>query len=571
MYRTYKCGELRREDAGKTVKLAGWIDTVRDHGGVTFVDLRDQTGIIQVVIGEETSENLPPRESVIAVEGRVVPRSQEAVNKKLETGEIEVKADGIEILSKCVNVLPFEIAESHNTKEDLRLKYRFLDLRNPSVRKNIELRAEVISFLRFQMKELGFTEVQTPILTASSPEGARDYLVPSRKFKGKFYALPQAPQQFKQLLIAGGIDKYFQIAPCFRDEDARADRSPGEFYQLDFEMAFATQEDVFLVTEQVLYNTFKKFTCKKINKPPFSRIPYEESMLKYGTDKPDLRNPLVIHDLTELFKDSDFTAFKGKPVRSIKVNSKDINRTFLDKMTEFAASIGMKGLGYITRNENEFKGPITKFLSSENLENLDLKKGDVLFFISDHPKIVNKFAGQIRAELANRLKLIDENRFEMCFIVDFPMYEKNEETGLIDFTHNPFSMPQGELDALLNKNPLEIKAYQYDIVCNGIELSSGAVRNHRPDIMEKAFEIAGYTKEDLTSKFSALFNAFRYGVPPHAGAAPGIDRMIMLLTDCENVREVIAFPMNSNAQDILLNAPSEVTEKQLREVHIKLR
>jgi len=572
MYRTHKCGELTKKDNGATVSVAGWIDTIRDHGGITFVDLRDSTGIIQIVIDEEKAKNLPPRESVISVNGKIVLRAKEAINKKIPTGEIELKAAGFEVLSKALNVLPFDVAESKSTREELRLKYRFLDLRNPEVRKNIDLRMELISFLRQKMNGLGFMEIQTPILTASSPEGARDYLVPSRKHKGKFYALPQAPQQFKQLLMVSGFDRYFQIAPCFRDEDARADRTPGEFYQLDFEMAFATQEDVFNVVEQVLYKTFTKFSAKKVSKPPFARIKYDVAMLKYGSDKPDLRNPLVIKDLTAFFAHVDFAAFKGKQVRGIVVNSPDVGRSFLDKMGEFAASIGMKGLGYITvSDEMELKGPIVKFLPDAKQKELGLKKGDTILFISDHPKTVNKFAGQIRTELGKRLNLIDTSRFDMCFIVDFPMYEENEETGKIDFTHNPFSMPQGGMESLTAKNPLDIKAYQYDIVCNGIELSSGAVRNHRPDIMEKAFEIAGYKKEDLIKQFSALYNAFHYGAPPHAGMAPGIDRMVMLLTEQENVREVIAFPLNSNSQDFLLNAPSEVTEEQLREIHIKIR
>jgi len=572
MYRTNKCGEISKKHIGKQIRTAGWIDTIRDHGGIMFVDLRDDTGILQVVIDEKAASNLPPRESVISVEGKIVARAPEAVNKKIATGEVELKSTSFDVLSRAHNTLPFEISDSHNTREDLRLKYRFLDLRNPEVRKNIVLRMELIAFLRKSMTDLGFMEIQTPILTASSPEGARDYLVPSRKHKGKFYALPQAPQQFKQLLMVSGFDKYFQIAPCFRDEDARADRTPGDFYQLDFEMAFATQDDVFNVIEKIMYESFKKFSNKKVSKPPFARIPYDESMLKYGSDKPDLRNPLVIHDLTAFFGDVDFAPFKNKPVRGITINSKDAGRSFLDKMGEFALGIGMKGLGYITVSpEGELKGPIVKFLSESKQKQLALKPNDTIFFISDTTQSVNKFAGQIRTELGNRLNLIDKNKFELCFIVDFPMYEINEETGKIDFTHNPFSMPQGGLDALNTQDPLTIKAYQYDIVCNGIELSSGAVRNHRPDIMEKAFQIAGYSKTDLEKKFAALYNAFQYGAPPHAGMAPGIDRIVMLLTDQENVREVIAFPLSSTGHDPLLNAPSIVTEEQLREIHVKIR
>ncbi len=439
----------------------------------------------------------------------------------------------------------------------------------------IVLRSKVISFLRKKMEELGFVEIQTPILTCSSPEGARDYLVPSRKHKGKFYALPQAPQQFKQLLMASGFDKYFQIAPCFRDEDARADRSPGEFYQLDFEMAFAEQEDVLKVAETVLYETFTAFSDFPVSKPPFKRIPYAEAMLTYGTDKPDLRNPLIIKDLTDLFADVDFPAFKGRPVRGIKADCTGKSRSFFENMLKFALSIGMKGLGYLTLAGDTFKGPIDKFLTPEKKAELirivDLKDGETVFFICDSLPIVNTYAGQIRTELCNQLGLLDKDRFEMCFITDFPMYEINEETGKIDFTHNPFSMPQGGLEALNNQDPLTILAYQYDIVCNGVELSSGAVRNHHPEIMQKAFEIAGYSHEELKAKFGALYTAFTYGAPPHAGMAPGVDRMIMLLAGKNNIRDVIAFPLNSNAQDLLLGAPNEVTEKQLREVHIKLR
>lgn len=576
-YRTHNCNELTLNDLGKQVSLAGWVDTIRDHGGVAFIDLRDEHGVTQVVVNDGDLINHLKKESVISVEGTVVKRDEETINTKLATGELEVKVDNLTVLGACTENLPFEISESKDTREDVRLTYRFLDLRNKKVHDNIIFRSKVIAFLRQKMTELGFTEITTPILTCSSPEGARDYIVPSRKHEGKFYALPQAPQQFKQLLMVSGFDKYFQIAPCFRDEDARADRSPGEFYQLDFEMAFATQEDVFAVTESVLYDVFTKFgDGKKVSPAPFVRIPYEEAMLKYGTDKPDLRNPLIIHDLTEFFSRVEFKAFKGRPTRGIVVSdcAKQSNGWF-EKLTGYALDIGMKGLGYITVLEDgSYKGPIDKFFTDEQREELremlSLKADDTLFFICDTPKRVNDFAGQIRTEIAKRLDLIDKDRFELCYITDFPMFEKDEEGKLI-FTHNPFSMPQGEMDALLNQDPLEIKAYQYDIVCNGVELSSGAVRNHRPDVMVKAFEMAGYSEEDVKEKFGALFKAFHYGAPPHAGMAPGVDRMIMLLKDEENIREVIAFPMNSNAQDLLLGAPNTVTELQLRETHIKLR
>jgi len=577
LYRTHNCGELRKDNVGQTIKLAGWIDTVRDHGGVIFVDLRDHFGTTQLVMHNESLMDGLGKECVISVEGVLEARASEAVNPKLSTGEVELKVDSISVLSRAVNQLPFEISESAQTREDLRLKYRFLDLRNPEVHKNIVLRSEVAKFLRIKMENLGFLEMQTPILTSSSPEGARDYLVPSRKHHGMFYALPQAPQIFKQLLMTSGFDRYFQIAPCFRDEDARADRSPGEFYQLDFEMSFATQEDVFAVAEEVMYETFTKFSDKRVSPAPFRRIPYNESMLKYGSDKPDLRNPLLITDLADFFATVDFPLFKGKPVRGIAVpNCAAQSKSFFQKMEEFAKEIGMKGLGYISITEGmELKGPIVKFLTEDQqqelIKSLELKENDTLFFICDAPSAVAKFAGQIRNELGKRLDLIDTSSFELCFVTDYPMYGINEETGKIEFTHNPFSMPQGELEALETMDPLDIKAYQYDIVCNGIELSSGAVRNHRPDVMIKAFEIAGYTKADIEREFSALFNAFHYGAPPHAGMAPGFDRIVMLLAEEESIREVIAFPMNSNAQDVLLGAPSPVEEIQLREAHIKIR
>lgn len=576
-YRTHTCNELTLNDLGKTVSLAGWVDTIRDHGGVAFVDLRDQYGVTQVVMHDDALLKGLHKECVISITGEVVKRDAETVNPKLPTGELEVTVADVQILGACENALPFDVSESTDTREDVRLTYRFLDLRNKKMHDNILFRSKVVSFLRKKMEDLGFPEINTPILTCSSPEGARDYIIPSRKHEGKFYALPQAPQQFKQLLMVSGFDKYFQIAPCFRDEDARADRSPGEFYQLDFEMAFATQEDVFAVAEEVLYDTFKTFGGGKAVSPaPFRRIPFEEAMLKYGTDKPDLRNPLEITDLTDFFRDVEFKPFQGKPVRGIVApGCGKMSKSFFEKMLEYATSIGMKGLGYLTVLEDgSFKGPIAKFLSDEKkatlTADLALKTDDTLFFICDAPKVVNLLAGQIRTALGERMNIIDKDRFDMCFITDFPMYEKNDE-GKLDFTHNPFSMPQGEMDALLNQDPLTIKAYQYDIVCNGVELSSGAVRNHRPDVMVKAFELAGYSAEEVEKRFGALFRAFHYGAPPHAGMAPGVDRMIMLLKDEENIREVIAFPMNSNAQDMLLGAPNTVSEQQLREVHIKLR
>lgn len=576
-YRTVTCGELREENIGQEVRVAGWVENIRDHGGVMFLDIRDQYGVLQVVVHNDELLKGINKECTVTLSGKVVKRDEETINSKIATGYVEVHTDDITVLGKCKNALPFEVATSTNTSEEVRLKYRFLDLRNQKVQNNIMLRSQIITFLRAKMNEMGFNEIQTPILSTSSPEGARDYLIPSRKHKGKFYALPQAPQIFKQLLMVSGFDRYFQIAPCFRDEDARADRSPGEFYQLDFEMAFATQEDVFAVAEEVLYETFTKFTDKEVSKPPFVRIPYSESMLKYGTDKPDLRNPLVIVEISDMFEETDFKPFLKKTVRSINVpGAAKQSKSWFKKMEEFALSIGMKGLGYVkVRDDMTFDGPIDKFLKEGDREELikrnNSNAGDVIYFIADTEKDAPKLAGQIRTEVATRLDLIDKSKFEMCFIVDFPMYEHDETTGQVIFTHNPFSMPQGGMDSLLNKNPDDILAYQYDIVCNGVELSSGAVRNHDLDIMIKAFEIAGYTEDELKSKFSALYNAFQYGAPPHAGMAPGVDRMIMLITEEENIREVIAFPMNSNAQDLLLGSPGEVTEQQLREVHIKLR
>ncbi len=574
-YRTVTCGELREENIGQQVRVAGWVENIRDHGGVMFLDIRDEYGVLQVVVhNDELLKNIN-KECTVTLGGEVVKRDEDTINKKIATGFVEVHTEDIKVLGKCKNVLPFEVATSTNTGEDVRLKYRFLDLRNPKVHNNILLRSEIVSFLRSKMEGMGFREINTPILSTSSPEGARDYLIPSRKHKGKFYALPQAPQIFKQLLMVSGFDRYFQIAPCFRDEDARADRSPGEFYQLDYEMAFATQEDVFDVAEEVLYETFAKFSDKEVSKPPFRRIPFAEAMLKYGTDKPDLRNPLEIKEISDMFEETDFAPFRKKCVRSLNVpGAAAQSKKWFKRMEEFALSIGMKGLGYVKVNDDlTFDGPIDKFLKpgdrEELIERNGSKAGDVIYFIADSAAEAPKLAGQIRSEVAERLDLIDKSRFEMCFIVDFPMYERDD--GKVIFTHNPFSMPQGGLDALLSKDPEEILAYQYDIVCNGVELSSGAVRNHDIEIMKKAFEIAGYSEDELKAKFSALYKAFQYGAPPHAGMAPGVDRMIMLLTDEENIREVIAFPMNSNAQDVLLGSPGEVTEQQLREVHVKLR
>ena len=579
-YRTYNCNKIREENVGEEIKLAGWIETIRDLGGVIFIDLRDQYGITQVVAsGNQELIDFATRipiESTISVEGTVRLRDEETVNENIETGKVELLAKKITILGKRLKSLPFEINNSREVREDLRLQYRYLDLRSRKAVENLKLRAEVIQFLRNQMIERGFLEVQTPILTSSSPEGARDYLVPSRIYPGKFYALPQAPQQFKQLLMVSGIDKYFQIAPCFRDEDARADRSPGEFYQLDMEMAFATQEDVFKVMEEVLYNTFTKFSNKKVGEHPFPRIKYEDAMLKYGSDKPDLRNPLIIQDVTDIFEKVDLKVFNGKIVRIITVpGGAEQPRTFFEGMTDFAINeCKAKGLAWLKVNDDRtLQGPIAKFIDDEAREAMltrtNTNAGDAIFFIAEHKGIVEKLAGAIRQELGIRLDILEKDVFRFCWIVDFPMYE-TEDNGKIEFSHNPFSMPQGGMEALTTKDPLDIYAYQYDIVCNGIELSSGAVRNHDPEIMIKAFEIAGYDKTTIERKFSALFNAFHYGAPPHAGMAPGVDRMIMLLTEEESIREVIAFPMNSKAQDLLMGAPGNVTDKQLSEIHIKV-
>ena len=576
-YKTHTCNEISLEDVGKKVRIAGWVQTIRDFGGLVFLDIRDMYGITQVVTSGKPEDvdfaSHIPIESAVTVFGTVRKRDEETVNPKLKTGLVEIGIEEIKVLGKRTENLPFEVNTNQEIREDLRLQYRYLDLRNERLQNNLKLRAQVLQFLRNQMQEQGFLEVQTPILTSSSPEGARDYLVPSRLHPGKFYALPQAPQQFKQLLMVSGIDKYFQIAPCFRDEDARADRAPGEFYQLDMEMSFATQEDVFKVMEPVMYNTFKQFSNKKIAEYPFPRITYKEAMLKYGSDKPDLRNPLYIIDLSDFFKKCTFKPFIDRTVRAIKVKG-HLSKGFHEKMLAYAMSIGMGGLGYLEVQEDlSFKGPIDKFIPEDLkktlLEIADLEKEDTIFFIADNEARATELAGQIRTELGKRLNLIDEDVFKFCWIIDFPMFELDEHDKLA-FSHNPFSMPQGGLEALENQNPLEILAYQYDIVCNGIELSSGAVRNHDIQIMLKAFSMAGYTEEEVKTKFGALYTAFQFGAPPHAGIAPGIDRMLMLLSNSETIREVIAFPLNSKAQDLMMGAPGVVRRDQLRDVHIMI-
>lgn len=578
MYRTKTCGELNINNIKETVELAGWVQKIRDLGGMIFIDLRDEFGITQIVINDESLQIQAKElttESCIHIVGEVVERSSK--NPHMKTGEIEVVASKIEVLGKCKNILPFEINTEQEVREDLRLEYRFLDLRNEKLHNNILLRSKILKTLRDKMDELDFTEIQTPILANSSPEGARDYLVPSRLNPGEFYALPQAPQQFKQLLMVSGFNKYYQIAPCFRDEDPRADRAPGEFYQLDFEMSFATQEDVFKVIEEVVPYTFEKFTNWKVDKGPFIRIPYREAMEKYGIDKPDLRNPLIIQDVTKLFENSEFNAFKDKTIKAIIVpNGAEQGRKFFDKMGEFATTeeVGAKGLAWTKLdNEGNIQGGIAKFITEEIKEKLEkeygLEKNSSIFFIADEFSKAQKIAGLVRIELGKRLDLIEKEVYKFCFIVDFPMYELSDE-GTIDFSHNPFSMPQGGLEALENENPLDILAYQYDLVCNGYEMASGAVRNHNPEIMVKAFEIAGYSEEDVKNRFGALYNAFQYGTPPHAGAAPGVDRMVMLIADSQNIREIIAFPKNKKARDLLMRAPSKVSEQQLKDVHINI-
>lgn len=577
IYRDVTLQEISESDIGRELRVAGWVENIRDHGGVSFVDLRDMYGVLQVVMRDTSLLDGLTKEMSVSIAGLVEKRDEETYNPRIPTGTIELEAHQVEILGRVYRQLPFEIMTSKETREEVRLKYRYLDLRNQKVKDNMIFRSQVIAYLRQKMTELGFLEIQTPILCASSPEGARDYIVPSRKYKGKFYALPQAPQQFKQLLMVSGFDKYFQIAPCFRDEDARADRSPGEFYQLDFEMSFATQDDVFRVGEEVLSATFEKFAPEgfAVTKAPYPIISYKQAMLQFGTDKPDLRNPLRIIDLTEFFQGCSFKPFLGRTVRAIKVHA-EMSKGFHEKLLKFATDMGMGGLGYLEVDEDmSYKGPIDKFIPEEKKGELaalaDLTPEDTIFFIADREERAAYYAGQLRTELGQKLDILEKNAYRFCYVNDFPMFELDPDTKQIGFTHNPFSMPQGGLEALTTKDPLDVLAYQYDIVCNGVELSSGAVRNHDMEIMEKAFAIAGYDEETLKSKFGALYNAFQFGAPPHAGMAPGVDRMIMLLRGEENIREVIAFPMSGSAQDLMCGAPCEVTEQQLREVHIKIR
>ena len=578
-YRTHNCGELNIQNVGEEVRLSGWVAKIRDLGKMKFIDLRDEKGITQIIISDKEELNKAMEdvttECTLTVSGIVVERANK--NSKISTGEIEIEATSLKVLGKCKNVLPFEInSDKNETREDLRLEYRFLDLRNQKLHNNILKRAQILRTIREEMQKQDFTEIQTPILANSSPEGARDFLVPSRLHPGEFYALPQAPQQFKQLLMVSGFNKYYQIAPCFRDEDPRADRSPGEFYQLDLEMSFATQEDVFKVLEEVIPNVFKAHTEWKIDEAPFIRIPYKEAMEKYGSDKPDLRNPLIINNVTKVFENSEFNGFKDKDIKAIVVPNGAINsRKFFDNMGAYAVEeLGAKGLAWIKLDEQmEISGSIAKFITDEIKEKLlaetKAEPNSAIFFIADNGEKAQKIAGGIRIELGKQLDLLEKECYQFWWIVDFPMYELSDE-GTIDFCHNPFSMPQGGMEALEKEEPLNIYAYQYDLVCNGYEIASGAVRNHDPEIMVKAFEIAGYKREDVENRFGALFNAFMYGAPPHAGAAPGIDRIIMLLEQEDNIRNVIAFPKNKKARDLLMRAPSQVTEQQLKDVHIKL-
>ncbi len=577
IYRDVTLAQVTEGDIGRTVRIAGWVENIRDHGGVSFLDIRDMYAVMQVVIREGRLLEGIRKEQAVSIAGPIEKRDEETYNPKIPTGTIELEAKEIQVLGEVYVPLPFEVMTSREVREDVRLKYRYLDLRNQKVKDNLIFRSKVIAFLRQKMTEMGFLEIQTPILSASSPEGARDYIVPSRKYKGKFYALPQAPQQYKQLLMVSGFDKYFQIAPCFRDEDARADRSPGEFYQLDFEMSFATQEDVFRVGEEVLSATFAKFAPEgsQVTQAPYPIFSYRQAMLEFGTDKPDLRNPLRIIDLTDFFQKCTFRPFLGKTVRAIRVHA-EMSKGFHEKLLKFATGLGMGGLGYLeVMEDGSYKGPIDKFIPGDLKQEFGalagLEAGDTIFFMADKEERAACYAGMIRTELGEKLGLMEENAFRFCYVNDFPMFERDPQTKQIGFTHNPFSMPQGGLEALQAKDPLEILAYQYDIVCNGIELSSGAVRNHDLQVMVKAFEIAGYDEETLKRKFGALYQAFQFGAPPHAGMAPGIDRMLMLLRGEENIREVIAFPMNGNAQDLMCGAPGEATEQQLREVHIKIR
>ena len=573
IYRNVYCGKVDKSYVGKTIKLAGWVNSIRNLGGLLFITLRDETGIVQLISEEDKYSNIN-RESTVTVEGVVQNRTPDMINKNMATGEIEVKISSLEVLGECQNVLPFEIAKSKESTEDTRLKYRYLDLRNPEVHENILFRSKVIDFIRTTMKGMDFTEIQTPIITATSPEGARDFIVPSRKFKGKFYALPQAPQIFKQLLMVSGFNRYFQIAPCFRDEDPRSDRLYGEFYQLDFEMSFATEEDVYEVGQKVFYDVFSKFGNKEVSPIPFRRIAYNDAMMMYGSDKPDLRNPLIIEDITDILSKSEFEPFKDTTIRAIKVENVDKSNSWFKSMEEYVKSIGGV-LGYIKVNEDlTLKSTLDKFFNdeirNELKEKFNLKANDVLFIIANKDKCA-KLMGQLRIKLGNEFDLIDKSKYEFCIINDFPFYEYNEEEDTIEFSHNPFSMPQGGLEALNTKKPLEIKAYQYDFVCNGYEMASGGVRNHSTEILKKAFEIAGYNEEVVKSKFPSLYEAFKYGAPPHAGMAPGIDRILMLLKDEENIREMVAFPLGANGADAMMGCPGEVFEKQLRETHIKIR
>ena len=582
-YRSHRCDELGIDHVGQEVTLSGWINNHRDHGGVLFIDLRDNYGLTQLVSYPESGFKYEvahlQKENCIKVTGTVKKRDPDTVNAKISTGEVEVEIITYEILGSC-DPLPFQVFPEDREPEDLRLTYRYLDLRRGTIHKHILMRSRVIASVRRRMEAMGFTEFQTPILTASSPEGARDYLVPSRLHPGKFYALPQAPQQYKQLLMVAGFDRYFQIAPCFRDEDARANRSPGEFYQIDMEMSFVEQEDVFRVIEDLMSGIFKEFSSWKISDTPFERIPFAEAMLKYGSDKPDLRNPIVIQDVTGAFRNSDFKAFAGAiksgavvralPVKGIAGQS----RSFFDKMIEFAQSVGSRGLAYITWTDGDVKSPIAKFLSQDSLDAIatdcNVSDGDVVFFVCDQPGLAAVIAGHVRNKLGKDLDLLEKDVYRFCWVVDYPMFELDEQTGKVQFSHNPFSMPQGGMDALVEKDPLEVLAYQYDLVCNGEELSSGAIRNHRPEIMYKAFEIGGYTKAEVDEQFSGMISAFRYGAPPHGGIAPGLDRIVMLLADVENLREIVAFPMNQKAQEPMMDSPRAVSQRQLEELHIRI-
>ena len=574
IYRDLYCGEVNKTHVGKKLKLAGWVNSIRNLGGLLFITLRDETGIVQLISEEGDKYNSLTRESTITITGTVHSRTKDMINPNMKTGEIEVAIESLEVLGESLNVLPFEINHSKDASEETRLKYRYLDLRNEQIHNNIILRSKVIDFIRTTMKDMNFTEIQTPIISTSSPEGARDFVIPSRKFKGKFYALPQAPQIYKQLLMVSGFNKYFQIAPCFRDEDCRADRTL-EFYQLDFEMSFATEEDVYKTGERIFYDIFTNFSDKEVSKTPFKRIPYREAMLKYGSDKPDLRNPLIIEDLTDILSLADFAPFKDTTIRAIKVSSIDKSNSWFKQMEEYTKTLGGT-LGYIKVNEDmTFKSSLDKFLNDDIRnklkDRLSLTSGNIIFIVANQNKEkCAKILGQLRIKLGNELDLLKKNCYEFCIINDFPMYEYNEETNTWDFGHNPFSMPKGGMESLKNSNIEDILAYQYDFVCNGCEMSSGAVRNHSISIMKKAFELAGYDEETIKNKFRSLYTAFQYGAPPHAGMAPGIDRIIMLLTGEENLREVQVFPPNVSGQDTLMGGPNELTEQQLRELHIKI-